>query len=51
MLHRTFIGQFDEALAHRGSGRGRSKPKPRGQRRTVTLGTLAMHRHTYVGHW
>jgi LuxR family transcriptional regulator, maltose regulon positive regulatory protein len=49
MLYCTFIGQFDEALAHRERARP-FEPKAAGAGDwIVTLDTLAMYCHTYVG--
>jgi LuxR family transcriptional regulator, maltose regulon positive regulatory protein len=51
MLHCTFIGQFDEALAHRDQARPfEAKAEGVGDW-IVTLDTLAMYCHTYVGHF
>jgi LuxR family maltose regulon positive regulatory protein len=49
MLHCSFIGQFDEALAHRERARP-SEAKADGVGEwIVTLDTLAMYCHTYLG--
>ena len=49
MLHSTFIGQFDEALAHREWARPFEATAGRVSDWIVTLDTLAMYCHTYVG--
>ncbi len=51
MLHCTFIGQFDEALAHRDWARPFEATAERVSDWIVTLDTLAMYCHTYVGHF
>jgi len=51
MLHCTFIGQFDEALAHRERARPSEAAADGVSDWTVTLDTLAMYCHTYVGHF
>jgi len=51
MLHYTFIGQFDEALAHREGARPSEAAADGISDWTVTLDTLAMYCHTYVGHF
>ena len=51
MLHCTFIGQFDEALAHRERARPSETTADGVSDWTVTLDTLAMYCHTYVGHF
>ena len=50
MLHCTFVGQFDEALAHREWARPYEAAADGVGDWTVTLDTLAMYCHTYVGH-
>ena len=49
MLHCTFIGQFDEALAHREWARPFEARADGVGDWIVTLDTLAMYCHTYVG--
>ena len=49
MLHCTFIGQFDEALAHREWARPFEAKADGVGDWIVTLDTLAMYCHTYVG--
>jgi hypothetical protein len=49
MLHCTFIGQFDEALAHREQARPFEARADGVGDWIVTLDTLAMYCHTYVG--
>jgi hypothetical protein len=49
MLHCTFIGQFDEALAHREWARPFEANADGAGDWIVTLDTLAMYCHTYVG--
>jgi LuxR family maltose regulon positive regulatory protein len=49
MLHCTFIGQFDEALAHREWARPFEACADGVGDWGVTLNTLAMYCHTYVG--
>ena len=49
MLHCTFIGQFDEALAHREWARPFEAKADGVGDWIVTLETLAMYCHTYVG--
>lgn len=49
MLHCTFIGQFDEALAHREWARSLEAKADGIGDWIVTLDTLAMYCHTYVG--
>jgi LuxR family maltose regulon positive regulatory protein len=51
MLHCTFIGQFDEALAHRERARPAEAAADDAGDWTVTLDTLAMYCHTYAGHF
>jgi LuxR family transcriptional regulator, maltose regulon positive regulatory protein len=51
MLHCTFIGQFDEALAHRERARPSETRADGVSDWIVTLDTLAMYCHTYVGHF
>ena len=51
MLHCTFIGQFDEALAHREQARPFETIADGVGDWVVTLGTLAMYCHTYLGHF
>jgi LuxR family maltose regulon positive regulatory protein len=48
-LHCTFIGQFDEALAHRDWARPFEAEAQGADDWIVTLDTLAMYCHTYVG--
>ena len=48
MLHCTFIGQFDEALAYRDWARPFESKAERVGDWVVTLDTLAMYCHTYV---
>ena len=49
MLHCTFIGQFDEALAHRDWARPFEAKADGVSDWIVTLDTLAMYCHTYLG--
>ncbi len=49
MLHSTFIGQFDEALAYREWARPSEARAVGVSDWSVTLDTLAMYCHTYVG--
>ncbi|MGE5289729.1 MAG: AAA family ATPase [Micromonosporaceae bacterium] len=49
MLHCTFIGQFDEALVHRESARAFEAKADGVGDWIVTLDTLAMYCHTYLG--
>jgi LuxR family transcriptional regulator, maltose regulon positive regulatory protein len=51
MLHCTFIGQFDEALAHRDWARPFEAAAQGADDWIVTLDTLAMYCHTYLGHF
>jgi LuxR family maltose regulon positive regulatory protein len=51
MLHCTFIGQFDEALAHREGARPFEARADGVSDWVVTLDTLAMYCHTYLGHF
>ena len=51
MLFCTFIGQFDEALAHREWARPLEATAEGVSDWIVTLDTLAMYCHTYVGHF
>jgi LuxR family maltose regulon positive regulatory protein len=51
MLHCTFTGQFDEALAHRERARPFEATAEGVGDWAVTLDTLAMYCHTYVGHF
>ena len=51
MLHCTFIGQFDEALAHREGARPFEAKANGVSDWIVTLDTLAMYCHTYLGHF
>ena len=51
MLHCTFIGQFDEALAHRERARPFEATADGVSDWIVTLDTLAMYCHTYLGHF
>ena len=51
MLHCTFIGQFDEALAHREWARSFEAEADGVSDWIVTLDTLAMYCHTYLGHF
>ena len=51
MLHCTFIGQFDEALAHREQARPFEATADGVGDWIVTLDTLAMYCHTYLGHF
>jgi LuxR family maltose regulon positive regulatory protein len=51
MLHCTFIGQFDEALAHREWARPFEATAAGVSDWIVTLDTLAMYCHAYVGHF
>ncbi|HEY2639600.1 MAG TPA: LuxR C-terminal-related transcriptional regulator, partial [Streptosporangiaceae bacterium] len=50
MLHCTFIGQFDEAVAHREWARPFEAAAEGASDWIVTLDTLAMYCHTYLGH-
>jgi LuxR family transcriptional regulator, maltose regulon positive regulatory protein len=51
MLHCTFIGQFDEALVHRERARPFEVNANGVGDWIVTLDTLAMYCHTYLGHF
>ena len=51
MLHCTFIGQFDEAIAHREQARPFEARADGVGDWIVTLDTLAMYCHTYLGHF
>ena len=51
MLHCTFIGQFDEAIAHREGVRPFEITADGVSDWIVTLDTLAMYCHTYLGHF
>jgi LuxR family transcriptional regulator, maltose regulon positive regulatory protein len=51
MLHCTFVGQFYDALAHREWARPFEAKAERVSDWIVTLDTLAMYCHTYVGHF
>jgi ATP/maltotriose-dependent transcriptional regulator MalT len=51
MLHCTFIGQFDEALAHREWARPVETEADGTGDWIVTLDTLAMYCHSYLGHF
>jgi LuxR family maltose regulon positive regulatory protein len=51
MLHCTFIGQFDQALAHRERARPFEAMAGGVGDWIVTLDTLAMYCHAYVGHF
>jgi LuxR family maltose regulon positive regulatory protein len=51
MLHCTFIGQFDEALAHREWARPVETEADGVGDWIVTLDTLAMYCHSYLGHF
>ena len=51
MLRCTFIGQFDEALAHREQARPFEATAEGVGDWIVTLDTLAMYCHTYLGHF
>ena len=51
MLHCTFIGQFDEALAHREQARPFETMADGVSDWVVTLDTLAMYCRTYLGHF
>ncbi len=51
MLYCTFIGQFDEALAHREWARPFEATAGSVSDWIVTLDTLAMYCHTYTGHF
>jgi len=51
MLHCTFIGQFDEAVAHRERARSFEANADGVGDWIVTLDTLAMYCHTYLGHF
>jgi LuxR family transcriptional regulator, maltose regulon positive regulatory protein len=50
MLHCTFIGQFEEAVAHRERARPFEAKADGVSDWIVTLDTLAMYCHTYLGH-
>jgi LuxR family transcriptional regulator, maltose regulon positive regulatory protein len=51
MLHCTFIGQFDEAVAHREWARPIESEADGVADWIVTLDTLAMYCHSYLGHF
>ena len=51
MLHCTFIGQFDEALTHREWARPIETEADGVADWIVTLDTLAMYCHSYLGHF
>ena len=51
MLHCTFIGQFDEALTHRERARPIETEADGVADWIVTLDTLAMYCHSYLGHF
>ena len=51
MLHCTFIGEFDEAVAHREWARPFEANANAVSDWIVTLDTLAMYCHTYLGHF
>ena len=51
MLYCTFTGRFDEALAHREWARPSEATADGVSDWVVTLDTLAMYCHTYVGHF
>jgi LuxR family maltose regulon positive regulatory protein len=51
MLHCTFIGEFDEAVAHRERARPFEAKADGVSDWVVTLDTLAMYCHTYLGHF
>jgi LuxR family maltose regulon positive regulatory protein len=51
MLHCTFIGQFDEAVAHRERARPIESEADGVADWIVTLDTLAMYCHSYLGHF
>ena len=51
MLYCTFIGQFDEAVAHREQARPFEARADGVSDWIVTLDTLAMYCHTYLGHF
>ena len=51
MLHCTFIGEFDEAVAHRERARPFEAKADGVSDWIVTLDTLAMYCHTYLGHF
>jgi LuxR family maltose regulon positive regulatory protein len=51
MLYCTFIGQFDEAVAHREQARPFEATAEGVGDWVVTLDTLAMYCHTYLGHF
>ena len=51
MLYCTFIGQFDEALAHREQARPFEATADGVSDWVVTLDTLAMYCQTYLGHF
>jgi len=51
MLHCTFIGEFDEAVAHRERARPLEVKADGVSDWVVTLDTLAMYCHTYLGHF
>ena len=51
MLYCTFIGQFEEAVAHRERARPFEAKADGVSDWVVTLDTLAMYCHTYLGHF
>jgi LuxR family maltose regulon positive regulatory protein len=51
MLHCTFIGEFDEAVAHRERARPFEAKADGVSDWVVTLDTLAMYCHAYLGHF
>ena len=51
MLHCTFTGEFDEAVAHRERARPFEANADGVSDWIVTLDTLAMYCHTYLGHF
>ena len=51
MLHCTFIGQFDEAVAHREGARPFEAKADGVSDWVITLDTLAMYCDTYLGHF
>jgi LuxR family transcriptional regulator, maltose regulon positive regulatory protein len=51
MLHCTFVGQFDEAVAHRERARPIETEADGVADWIVTLDTLAMYCHSYLGHF
>jgi LuxR family transcriptional regulator, maltose regulon positive regulatory protein len=51
MLHSTFIGEFDEALAYRERARPSESTADDVGDWTATLDALAMYCHTYAGHF